>query len=62
LCYPAALAADGLSACQRKTLTHAHRVTAVVFDGDFSGSLDCQIGASSLWQAVLFDWVKAKFG
>jgi hypothetical protein len=43
-------------------LTAAHSVTAVSFDAASGGALHCQIGAPSLWQGVLFDWMAAKFG
>ena len=46
---------------ERKALVHARSVTAVIFDRDSGGSLHCQIGAPSLWQATLFDWLTAKF-
>jgi alpha-beta hydrolase superfamily lysophospholipase len=46
---------------ERKSLVHARSVTAVVFDPASGGSLHCQIGAPSLWQATLFDWLAAKF-
>jgi alpha-beta hydrolase superfamily lysophospholipase len=47
---------------ERQALTHAHSVTAVVFDRESGGSLHCQLGAPSVWQGVLFDWLTAKFG
>jgi hypothetical protein len=34
----------------------------VSFDRDSGGALHCQIGAPSLWQGALFDWMVAKFG
>jgi alpha-beta hydrolase superfamily lysophospholipase len=46
---------------ERNALSRAHSVSAVVFDRDSGGSLHCQIGAPSLWQGVLFDWLTAKF-
>ena len=46
---------------EHNALSRAHSVTAVVFDRDSGGSLHCQIGAPSLWQGVLFDWLTAKF-
>jgi alpha-beta hydrolase superfamily lysophospholipase len=46
---------------ERNALTHAHSVTAILFDRDSGGSLHCQIAAPSLWQGVLFDWLVAKF-
>ena len=47
---------------ERKALTNARSVTAIVFDSESGGSLHCQIGAPSLWQSALFDWLEAKFG
>jgi hypothetical protein len=47
---------------ERQSLTHARSVTAIAFDRDSGGALHCQIGAPSLWQATLFDWMQAKFG
>jgi len=47
---------------EREALTHAHSVTTIVFDQDSGGSLHCQIGAPSVWQGALFDWLTAKFG
>ncbi len=46
----------------KKSLTHARGVTSVVFDRASGGSEHCQLGAPSLWQASLFDWLSAKFG
>lgn len=44
-----------------KSLTQAHSVTAIWYDRASGGSLHCQLGAPSLWQAALFDWIEAKF-
>jgi alpha-beta hydrolase superfamily lysophospholipase len=44
-----------------KSLTHARSVTAVTFDRASGGSEHCQVGAASVWQATLFDWLQAKF-
>jgi alpha-beta hydrolase superfamily lysophospholipase len=49
-------------ALTQKALTGARSVTAVSFDAASGGALHCQIGAPSLWQGVLFDWMSAKFG
>jgi alpha-beta hydrolase superfamily lysophospholipase len=46
----------------RNALSAARSVTAVAFDGPSGGGLHCQMGAPSLWQGVLFDWMAAKFG
>ncbi|GGA06639.1 alpha/beta hydrolase family protein [Dyella caseinilytica] len=46
----------------QKSLTGARSVTSVVFDRISGGSEHCQIGASSLWHATLFDWLATKFG
>jgi pimeloyl-ACP methyl ester carboxylesterase len=45
----------------RDSLTNARSVTAITFDRASGGALHCQIGAPSLWQAALFDWMDAKF-
>jgi pimeloyl-ACP methyl ester carboxylesterase len=41
----------------RAALTQARSVKAVMFDRASGGALHCQIGAPSLWQGVLFDWL-----
>jgi alpha-beta hydrolase superfamily lysophospholipase len=46
----------------QEALTNARSVTAVSFDAASGGSLHCQVGAPSLWQGVLFDWMAEKFG
>ncbi|MGC1550402.1 MAG: alpha/beta fold hydrolase [Rhodanobacter sp.] len=46
----------------QKSLTRARSVTTTVFDRASGGSEHCQIGAPSLWQATLFDWLTSKFG
>jgi alpha-beta hydrolase superfamily lysophospholipase len=46
----------------QESLTGARSVTTVVFDRASGGSEHCQIGAPSLWQATLFDWLSAKYG
>jgi alpha-beta hydrolase superfamily lysophospholipase len=45
----------------RKSLTNARSVTAVLFDRLSGGSEHCQMGAPSLWQGALFDWLGEKF-
>jgi alpha-beta hydrolase superfamily lysophospholipase len=45
----------------RENLTRAHSVTAISFDRLSGGSQHCQIGAPSLWQAALFDWVSSTY-
>jgi alpha-beta hydrolase superfamily lysophospholipase len=45
----------------QKSLTKARSVTSVVFDGASGGAEHCQVGAPSLWQATLFDWLAARF-
>jgi alpha-beta hydrolase superfamily lysophospholipase len=45
-----------------KSLTGARSVTNVVYDRISGGSEHCQIGATSLWHATLFDWLATKFG
>jgi alpha-beta hydrolase superfamily lysophospholipase len=52
--------ADQMPAFQ-KSLTQAHSVTAVMFDATSGGAEHCQLGAPSLWQATLFDWLAVKF-
>jgi len=44
-----------------KSLTHARSVTPIVFDRASGGSQHCQLGAPSVWQGALFDWLHAKF-
>jgi pimeloyl-ACP methyl ester carboxylesterase len=46
----------------RRSLSAARSVAAVSFDRASGGSLHCQLGAPSLWQGTLFDWMDAKFG
>jgi alpha-beta hydrolase superfamily lysophospholipase len=53
--------ADQLGRFQ-KSLTHARSVTGVVFDRASGASEHCQVGAPSVWQATLFDWMERKFG
>ena len=38
-------------------LTNARSVTSVVFDHASGGAEHCQLGAQSLWQATVFDWI-----
>ena len=45
----------------RSSLTQARSVKAILFDRASGGSLHCQIGAPSLWQGVLFDWMAGTF-
>jgi alpha-beta hydrolase superfamily lysophospholipase len=45
----------------KKSLTQARSVTAIEFDRASGGAEHCQIGAPSLWQGAVFDWLKAKF-
>ena len=49
-------------ALTQNALTGARSVTAVAFDAASGGAMHCQIGAPSLWQGALFDWMAAKFG
>lgn len=46
----------------RDSLTHARSVTSVVFDRESGGGEHCQLGASSLWHATVFDWLAATYG
>jgi hypothetical protein len=46
----------------KQGLTHARSVTAVVYDRASGGAEHCQVGAPSLWQATVFDWLAAKCG
>ena len=52
--------ADQASAFQR-SLIHARSVKAVTFDAASGGAEHCQLGAPSLWQATLFDWLADRF-
>jgi alpha-beta hydrolase superfamily lysophospholipase len=45
----------------RKSLTQARSVTAIEFDRASGGVEHCQIGAPSVWQGAVFEWLKAKF-
>ena len=45
----------------RRSLTQARSVTAIEFDRASGGAEHCQIGAPSVWQGAVFDWLKAKF-
>ena len=45
----------------RRTLVHARSVTAKVYDRVSGGSEHSQLGATTLWQADLFDWLNEKF-
>lgn len=45
-----------------KSLVNARSVTAITFSRASGGGEHCQVGSSSLWQAAIFDWIKAKFG
>jgi alpha-beta hydrolase superfamily lysophospholipase len=46
----------------RESLVHARSFTAVTYDRASGGSEHCQLGAPSLWQTTVFEWIKAKFG
>jgi alpha-beta hydrolase superfamily lysophospholipase len=45
----------------RSSLANARSVTAKVYDRASGGSEHSQLGASTLWQADLFDWIEEKF-
>jgi len=45
----------------QQSLTNARSVTAIMFDSASGGAQHCQLGAPSLWQAALFDWLAVKF-
>jgi alpha-beta hydrolase superfamily lysophospholipase len=45
----------------RKSLVNARSVTSVGFDRASGGAEHCQLGAPSLWQGALFDWLGEKF-
>jgi len=45
----------------RKSLTSARSITSLTFSHESGGGEHCQLGASSLWQAALFDWLAQKF-
>lgn len=40
-----------------KSLTGARSVTSVVFDHASGGAEHCQLGATNLWHATVFDWL-----
>jgi alpha-beta hydrolase superfamily lysophospholipase len=46
----------------KKSLVNARSVTAVTYGHASAGGEHCQLGAPSLWQATVFDWIAAKFG
>jgi dienelactone hydrolase len=46
----------------KKSLVNAHSVTAITFSHESGGGEHCQLGAPSLWQGAIFDWIKKKFG
>ncbi|MGA9851996.1 MAG: alpha/beta fold hydrolase [Gammaproteobacteria bacterium] len=46
----------------KRSLTHARSVRSIVFDRASGGSEHCQLGAPSLWQAALFDWLASTYG
>ena len=52
---PVAQAADFARA-----LTAARSVRTMVYDRASGGTDHCQMGAQSLWQADLFDWLAAR--
>jgi alpha-beta hydrolase superfamily lysophospholipase len=43
------------------SLIRARSVTTVVYDRESGGAEHCQLGASTLWHATLFDWLAQKF-
>jgi dienelactone hydrolase len=45
----------------RSSLTQASSVTEITFDRASGGAEHCQVGAPSLWQSALFDWLNAKY-
>jgi pimeloyl-ACP methyl ester carboxylesterase len=45
----------------RNSLVNARSVTAKIYDRASGGSEHSQLGASTLWQADLFDWLEEKF-
>jgi pimeloyl-ACP methyl ester carboxylesterase len=42
-------------------LVNARSVTSIRFDKASGGGEHCQVGAPSVWQAAVFDWLKAKY-
>ena len=46
----------------KKSLVNARSVTAIVYDRASGGAEHCQLGAPSLWQSTVFEWIKQKFG
>jgi alpha-beta hydrolase superfamily lysophospholipase len=49
------------AAAFRASLTNARSVTSITFSRESGGGEHCQLGAPTLWQAALFDWLAAKF-
>jgi alpha-beta hydrolase superfamily lysophospholipase len=45
----------------KKSLVNARSVTAITYDRASGGAEHCQLGAPSLWQTTVFEWIKAKF-
>ncbi len=45
----------------QKALTSARSVTAKICNPDSGGADHCQLGASTLWHADLFEWLSEKF-
>lgn len=45
----------------RRSLVRARSVEVAVYDGESGGKEHCQDGATTLWQATFFDWLKLKF-
>jgi pimeloyl-ACP methyl ester carboxylesterase len=45
----------------KKSLVNARSVTAVTYDRASGGAEHCQLGAPSLWQTTVCEWIKAKF-
>lgn len=46
----------------RRSLVNARSVTTKVYDSTSGGAEHSQLGASTLWQADLFDWLEERFG
>lgn len=46
----------------QRALVHARSVVTKVYDPESGGAEHSQLGATTLWQADLFDWLDAKFG
>lgn len=42
----------------KNSLTNARSIKTIIYDEEFGGAEHCQLGASTLWQADFFEWIK----